>query len=88
MTIAGKRLYIRLGIALVAIILAIVAAKMLFFPGKAGTLLNRGWAKCEAGDTAGAIDDYTAVLEMPEASAAPCRGSCVWARGPRAHARG
>ena len=68
MTIAGKRLYIRLVIAVVAIILLMLAAKMLFFPGKARALLDCAKAKAEARDMIGAIDDFTAVLKMPDAT--------------------
>ena len=75
MPIAGKRLYIRLGIAVVTILLVILAANMLFFSGdeeldaaaatqKARAIFNRGRAKWQAGDTAGAITDWIPVLDM------------------------
>ena len=69
MTTPGKTLHIRLAIAIVAIIVLIFAAKILFLPEKAEALLNRGEAKADAGNWAGAIADYTAVTQMPEASA-------------------
>jgi len=78
MTIAGKRLDIRLVIAVVTIILVVLAAKMLFFSGdeevsapaatqKAQAPSDRGDAKVEAGDPAAETADATAVPAMPDA---------------------
>jgi hypothetical protein len=75
MTIAGKRSHIRLAIAVVTILLVILAAKILFFSGdeevdaaaatqKARDVFDRGRAKWQAGNTAGAIADWIPVLDM------------------------